>query len=76
MRIHRHITLLTATIAAIGASTPIAGAFDPPNLAGSAPSPGAAHHAVHRARTGARFVPESVWQQINDAMSVKLLQRQ
>jgi hypothetical protein len=73
MRIHRHITSLAATITVIGAATPVAGASYPPNLAGSVGSPAGIHHTDP---SGARFVPERVWQQINDAMSVKYLQRQ
>ena len=46
MRIHRHIATLAATVAAIGALTPVAGALAAPNRAGSAPTGSVAAHRV------------------------------
>jgi hypothetical protein len=72
MRIHRHITLLLITITVTGAVAPVAGAFDASDPGG----PGSAHHvAMNRDPVSARFVPEHVWQEINDAMVTKLLNR-
>jgi len=76
MRIHRHISSLAATVATIGALTPVAGALAAPNRAGCALSaPGASHHvsAAPADSTRARVVPERVWKEINDAMATKLL---
>jgi hypothetical protein len=94
MRIHRPITVLAVTMAAIGAVTSVADAFDAGDIAGGdAPAhhssaPTRTHHSFAPTRThhvlvagsnqvpGARFVPERVWQEINDAMLTKLLNRQ
>ena len=46
MRIHRHIATLAATVAAIGALTPVAGALAARNRAGSAPTWSVAAHRV------------------------------
>jgi hypothetical protein len=50
MRIHRHIATLAATVAAIGAFTPVAGALAAPNRAGSAPTGSVAAHRVFAPR--------------------------
>lgn len=82
MRIHPHITKLAATLAAIGAMTPIAGAVAAPNRAGGALAAPVANLPLHSVSapsrtywTGARFVPQRVWQEINDGLLVKLLNR-
>jgi hypothetical protein len=79
MRIHRHITTLAATAAAIGALAPVTGAFAAPNRAGSAlKAPAAPHHVsapLATCSTGTAVVPERVWQEINDALLTKLLNR-
>ncbi len=75
MRIHRHITVLAAAVAATTALTPVAGALAAPNRAGGAPSV-PQHVSARTYSTGARYVPEQVWREINDAMLVKLLNRQ
>jgi hypothetical protein len=79
MRIHRHIATLAATVAAIGALTPVAGALAALNRAGSAPTGSVAAHRVFApARTYStvdRFVPDRVWQAINDGMLTKLMRR-
>ncbi len=79
MRIHRHIAELAATLAVIGAGTPVAGAVAAPNQAWGALAASVVRHPVSApARThsaSARVVPEVVWREINDALQVKLLNR-
>jgi hypothetical protein len=82
MSIHRRVTMLAATvatIATIGVVTGVAGTGAAPNR-GSAPNaPVVAHQVLAPARTyptGARFVPERVWQQLSDAILIKLRNRQ
>jgi hypothetical protein len=73
MWIQRSIGFLAAATILSGAAAPIAAALDAPDQGGPAL---ALHVTASRHPTGARFVPERVWQEINDAMAMKLLDRE
>lgn len=79
MSLHHRIAMLAAASAAIGAVIPMAGASASPNREGGALAPPAvAHHVVAPAgthSTTARLAAERAWQQINDAMLPRLLNR-
>ncbi len=75
MRIRRHITMLAATTVAIAALTPAPGALGAPNRAGSALTAQPVSASTRTYSTAARFVPERIWQELNDAIAVKLLNR-
>ncbi len=79
MRIHRHIATLAATVAATGALTPVAGRWLLPTGRGAHP-PGpwpltACSPPARTYSTVDRFVPDRVWQAINDGMLTKLMRR-
>jgi hypothetical protein len=78
MWIHRPIGFLAAALIVAGAATPVADAFDAAWIGGGIPPvPPAPRYSLVSAhpRPAAGGVPEAVWQEINDAVMTKLLNR-
>lgn len=79
MRIHRLAGRLAVALTLVGAVIPAAGALGAPNMAGSSRKAAPVHHPrlasapARPAPTAA--VPEHVWQEINDALAIKLMNR-
>ncbi|MGZ4167292.1 MAG: hypothetical protein ACXVR1_07695 [Solirubrobacteraceae bacterium] len=79
MRIHRLAGRLAVALTLVATVIPVADALGAPNMAGSALKAAPVHDprlASAPARPAATAaVPERVWQEINDALAIKLMNR-
>ncbi|HEY2318069.1 MAG TPA: hypothetical protein VGH67_07210 [Solirubrobacteraceae bacterium] len=79
MWINRPTGFVTAAVMLVAAGTPVAHALDAPDMAGGALTTPPAHHSRHIAAqprpAAAITVSERVWEEINDALAIKLLHR-